>query len=207
MKQLIAILILVFTILSISSCHHKVQKAVTAVKKDTVIPYVKEPDVYIPFTRELYNILKANNIDVRKVQFYVDQQIILSRNLVQGKTEVINGIIKFSNGKNIDEVVIQQHTPCVVDSVDYDGFRVSFGGANNWFKFINSRQSTYPENYVCSGTNWKDGTADLLYNKLIYRASCGTCGSLADVRLEVKQSEFDNSMRKTTVLPGRRVSN
>jgi len=103
--------------------------------------------------------------------------------------------------------VIQQHTPCVVDSVDYDGFRVSFGGSGNWFKFINSRQSTYPDNYVCSGTNWKDGSADLLYNKLIYRGSCGTCGSLADVRLEVKQSELDNSMRKTTVLPGRRVGN
>ena len=206
MKNIILYCLIITGIAAIVSCHHKVQQA-APVRKDT-IPTVKEPDVYIPFTKELYNILKASNIDVRKVQFYVDQQIVLSRNLTQGKTEVINGVIKFSNGNYVDEVIIQQHTPCVVDSVDYDGFRVSFGGgASNWFKFINSRQSTYPNNYVCSGTNWKDGSADLLYNKLVYRGSCGTCGSLADVRLEVKQSEFDNSTRKTTVLPGIRVGN
>ena len=205
MKNIILYCLIIIGIATISSCHHKVQQA-TPVRKDT-ISTVKEPDVYIPFTKELYNILKASNIDVRKVQFYVDQQIVLTRNLTQGKTEVISGVIKFSNGNYVDEVIIQQHTPCIVDSVDYDGLRVSFGGAANWFKFINSRQSTYPDNYVCSGTNWKDGTADLLYNKLVYRGSCGTCGSLADVRLEVKQSDFNNSTRKTTVLPGRRVGN
>ncbi|MBS1626456.1 MAG: hypothetical protein JSR09_03685 [Bacteroidetes bacterium] len=205
MKKIIFFSYIVICAGIIVSCHHKVQQA-TPVRRDT-FPTVKEPDVYIPFTKELYNILKNSNIDVRKVQFYIDQQVVLTRNLTQGKTEVVNGVIKFSNGHYVDEVIIQQHTPCVVDSVDYDGFRVSFGGAANWFKFINSRQSTYPDNYVCSGTNWKDGTADLLYNKLVYRGSCGTCGSLADVRLEVKQSDFDNSTRKTTVLPGRRVGN
>ncbi|HLI92251.1 MAG TPA: hypothetical protein VKU83_01520, partial [Puia sp.] len=36
---------------------------------------------YVPFTRDLRSKLEKENIDLRQVQFYVDQKLILSRNM------------------------------------------------------------------------------------------------------------------------------
>ncbi|MBN8838374.1 MAG: hypothetical protein J0I09_14015 [Sphingobacteriia bacterium] len=205
MKYLLLILSIVFSLSFISCYHKKPQKPV--VKVDTTPPPPPaEPDVYVPFTRELFYKLRAYNIDIRKVQFFVDQQIVLSRYLDQTSASVTAGVVKFMSGKTVNEIVIPQYTPCVVDSVDTDGLRISFErGSLNIFKFINSRNSVYPENYVFAGTNWKDGGADVLYDKQVYRATCGTCNSVAEVRLAIKQSDVDKADKKTKVLSGRKV--
>jgi hypothetical protein len=159
----------------------------------------------VPFTKDLYNRLKANNIDIRKVQFFTDQEILLSRNMDMNRTEVVSGVIKFSNGKNIDEIRIPIHTPGVCDSIDYDGLRINFERGSNDFKFINNKYS--PDYFIFSGNNWQDGSCDVLYNRLVYRASCGTCSSAADIKLVIKQSDLDNTQKKTKVITGRNVDN
>jgi len=162
-----------------------------------------DTNTYVPFTRDLYNKLRAYNIDLRKVQFFVDQQLVLSRFMDMNKAEVTSGVVKFLNGKYINEIVIPAYTPCVCDSVDVDGLRVSFEKGNNSFKFINNKYS--PDFFIFSGNNWKDGTCEVMYDKIPYRASCGSCGSAADVKLVVKQSDIDKSDKKTKTLQGRRV--
>lgn len=205
MKYLILVLVAVSTTCLVSCYHKKPQKPV--VKVDTTPPPAPpEPDVYVPFTKELFLRLKAYNIDVRKVQFFVDQQIVLTRYLDQTSASVTAGVVKFMSGKTVNEIVIPQYTPCVVDSVDIDGFRVSFEkGSQNIFKFINSRNSVFPDNYVFAGTNWKDGGADIIYDKQTYRATCGTCNTVAEVKLAIKQSDIDKADKKTKVLTGRKV--
>jgi hypothetical protein len=205
MKYIRIIFFVVIT-LSFVACHHKkVQKPVVKVET-TPPPPAPEPEVYVPFTRELFFKLKSYNIDIRKVQFFVDQQIVLSRYMDQNAASVSAGVVKFLNGKSVNEIVIPQYTPCVVDSIDMDGFRISFEkGSTNIFKFINSRNSPYPENYVFAGTNWKEGGADVLYDKQVFRATCGTCNSVAEAKLAIKQSDIDKADKKTKVLQGRKV--
>ena len=47
---------------------------------------------YVPFTRDLKQKLDKENIDLKEVQFYVDQKLILTRNLGDQKLEVKSGI-------------------------------------------------------------------------------------------------------------------
>lgn len=159
---------------------------------------------YVPFTRDLFNKLRAYNINIKKVQFFIDQQLTLDRYIDVNKAEIKSGVVKFQNGRTINEIVIPALAPCVVDSIETDGFRVSFEkGTNNVFKFINNKYS--PDFFVFTGTNWKDGTAEVYYDKQIYRASCANCSSVADIKLMVKQSDMDNSNKIIKVLPGRVV--
>lgn len=204
MKQ-VFLFILLATGIVFTGCGHKetAQKTVTS---EPVFTKPVKDDTFVPFTKELYNRLRGYNIDIKKVQFFVDQQLVLDRFVDQSSAEVTSGVVKFINGRYVNEIIIPKYTPCTVESEDMDGFRVTFeSGSANFFKFINNRYS--PEFYVFSGTNWKDGTADVIYDKLTYRVNCGSCSSAADARLVVKQSDIDNTEKKTKILKGSRVDN
>lgn len=208
MHRLFLLTLLAISTLLASCYHHtKIQQSVPVTnKKEDYSKYITpDPTVYVPFTKDLYNRLRANNIDIKKVQFFTDQEILLSRYMDNNKTEVISGVVRFSNGKNIDEVKLPVHTPGICDSIDVDGLRINFERGNNDFKFINNKYS--PDYFIFSGNNWKDGTCEVIYNRLVYRASCGTCGSAADIKLVVKQSDLDNTQKKTKVVTGRNVDN
>ncbi|MEI6183969.1 MAG: hypothetical protein WCP65_00470 [Bacteroidota bacterium] len=193
--------IVVFTL---SACHRKpVQKPLVFNEPEKPVEVVDEQPP-VPFTRDLYNKLRASNIDFRKVQFYVDQQLVLTRSLDKNTLTVEQGIIKYANGKNTNEILIPQLTPCKVDSIDADGFRMKFDNSSNTLKFINNKYS--PDFFIFSGANWKDGSCDVVYNKQTYRVSCGTCASASDAKLLVRQSDLDNSQRNTITLPGIKVN-
>ena len=205
MKRLKFLLITVLILTGIAGCHHykKVQKQPAYVKKQDVPVQAIDTSAYVPFTRDLFNRIKAYNIDVKRVQFFIDQKLVLTRYIDLNKAEVTSGVVKFMNGKYINEVVIPANTPCVCDSVDYDGLRISFDRSGNQFKFINNKYS--PDFFIFSGTNWKDGSCDVFYDKAIYRATCGSCSSAADIKLTVRQSDIDNTQKKSKVLPGRKI--
>src|SRR6185312_631902 len=73
---------------------------------------------YVPFTRDLRQKLEKENIDLKQVQFYVDQKLILARNLGDQKVVVNSGVVRLENGKFINEVIIPTLTPGVCESVD-----------------------------------------------------------------------------------------
>ena len=163
-----------------------------------------EQDSMIPFTRELYNRLRTNGQDIRKLQFFVDQTIILSRGLSQDKLYIDQGKVINQTGVNENKIELQALTPGVVEAIDPDGLRVSFESANNNLKFINNKYS--PEFFIFSGTNWDDkGTAEVNYKGTTYRASCGTCSSIADAKLVVRQKDIMAGDTKTYIIPGRTI--
>src|SRR5258706_1802411 len=86
---------------------------------------------FVPFTRDLKQRLERDNIDLRQVQFYVDQKLILYRNLGDQKLEVHSGVVKMENGKVINEVIVPAFTPGICDTIQSDKLMVSFEKGNN----------------------------------------------------------------------------
>ena len=163
-----------------------------------------EQDSMIPFTRELYNRLRNNNQDIRKLQFFVDQTIILSRGLSQDKLYIDQAKVVNQYGVNENKIELPALTPGIVEAIEPDGLRVSFESPNNNFKFINNKYS--PEFFAFSGTNWDNGTAEVAYNGTTYKASCGTCSSVADAKLVVRQKDVMAGETKVKTLGGRTIN-
>jgi hypothetical protein len=161
---------------------------------------------YVPFTRELKLKLEKDNIDLKQVQFYVDQKLILSRNLGDQKVEVHSGVVKLENGKFINEVIVPAFTPGVCEATDNDKLMVSFEKGNNNLAFGPGRGYTFNE-YVLYGTEWKNGTASVTFDSNKFRARCGTCQDVASATLVIRKSELDKIDRKIRTLKGRTVSN
>lgn len=201
----LSLLILFFVALFIVACSHhkKIQLPVKPVEEQKPTEPT-DTNTYVPFTRDLYNKLKAYNIEIKKIQFFIDQQIELNRYIDVNKAEIKSGVVKFLNGRYINQIIIPTLTPCVIDSIDVDGFRVSFEkGNSNIFKFTNNKYA--PDFFVFTGSNWKEGSVDVYYDKLVYRASCVECSSISDVKLMVRQSDMDKSEKRTKILSGRKV--
>ncbi len=86
----------------------------------------KARNSFVPFNKDLRAKLEKDNIDLRQVQFYVDQKLILSRNMGDQKTEVHEGIVKLENGKYINEVIVPAFTPGVCDTIINDRLMIRF---------------------------------------------------------------------------------
>jgi hypothetical protein len=160
---------------------------------------------YVPFTRDLKAKLEKENIDLKEVQFYIDQKLVLSRNLGDQKVEVKSGVVKLENGKYINDVIIPPFTPGICDGTENDRLMISFEKGNNNLAFGPGSGYTFND-YVLYGTEWKDGTAAVTYDSNKFRARCGTCADIASATLVIRKKELDKMERKSRVLKGRTVS-
>ena len=163
-------------------------------------------DRYVAFTRELKQRLERDNVDLKQVQFYIDQKVVMARNLGNEKVEVTSGVVKFSNGEYINEVIVPSFTPGVCENSTNEKLMISFEKGNNDLAFGLGSGYT-ADNYVLYGNDWKNGSAVVSFDNNKFRARCATCQDLAMVRLLVRKSEMDKVERKTHVVQGRTVEN
>jgi hypothetical protein len=82
---------------------------------------------YVPFTQELRNEHKLTGEDLRNLQFYNSHTITLRRELSRGDSQVTGAHkLLLIAGKQIEEVVIEQHTPGVLVGATESALQVSF---------------------------------------------------------------------------------
>jgi hypothetical protein len=158
----------------------------------------------VPFTKDLRQKLEKENIDLKQVQFYVDQKLILDRNLGDQKIQVTSGVVKLENGKYINQVIVPAFTPGICESAEGDKLMISFEKGNNNLPFGPGSGYTFNE-YSLYGTEWRNGTTAVTYDSNKFRARCGTCQDVASVTLLVRKSILDKVERKSRTLKGRTV--
>ena len=66
-----------------------------------------------PFTQNLYEDNNWTEGDLRKIQFYLSDDIVLYRELTGGNSEIIEGEIKVVNGRKRDQITFRRGTPGV----------------------------------------------------------------------------------------------
>lgn len=191
-----------FVVIALVSCVSK--KKTTSAPIKFIPPPVKveapvDTDSLIPFTRELYNKLRDAKLDVRKLTFFIDQTVILSRGLDLSQYDIIDGKLINKSGTKENKIELLALTPGQIEAIEPDGLRVSFEKGNN-MKFINNKYS--PEFFIFSGSNWDRGTAEISYRGTTYRASCGTCSSVGEAKLVVRQKDINVGDTNTSQIGG-----
>jgi hypothetical protein len=159
-----------------------------------------------PFTKDLRLKLEKENIDLKQVQFYTDQKVVLSRNLGDQKIGVTSGVVRLESGKYVNEVIIPAFTPGVCESTEGDKLMISFEKGNNNLAFGPGSGYTFNE-YSLYGTEWRNGTAAVTYDSNKFRARCGSCQDIASITLLIRKKELDKIEHKSRTLKGRTVSN
>ena len=85
-------------------------------------------DRLTPFTQELYQSQGWTDGDLKRIQFYLSDDLVLFRDFIErDQSRITKGEIKVRNGKKVEEITIRAKTPGVfILRPDSDHFAVSF---------------------------------------------------------------------------------
>jgi len=166
--------------------------------------HAAKESVYVPFTKQLKQRIENNHLDIKKVQFFVDQKLVLRRSLGTQKSDIKSGVILFENGQYINEVIIPKYTPGICENIFGDKLMLSFEAENNTVAF--GPGGLNADYFTLYARNWNNGRAEMTYDNNSYKVQCVTCNNVGEVRLVVKKSEADKFETKQRVVEGRKVS-
>jgi len=194
MKNIFIPLMVILTCSVLFSCHTSKHASVTKSSSDTI---------YIPFTKTLKQRIESNHLDIKKVQFFVDQRLVLHRSLGTQKSEIKSGVIISENGQFINEIIIPRNTPGVCLGYNGDKLMVSFEVENNDIEFgPGGMNDAY---FTLYARNWSGGTADITYDNKNYKVQCASCYNAGDVKLLVRKSQADKLEKTQRTVEGRKV--
>lgn len=125
----------------------------------------------IPFTTDARKKLETLGINIQELQFYNSAPITLKRQIDSSEIKVVSGVVKYENGKYIEEIIIKGKTPGICDEIkDEHRIKVSFedGEGNNLtFGDLNPSSNKY---FLLGSKEWKNFTTETVYNGQYYSA-------------------------------------
>lgn len=138
-----------------------------------------------PFTKNLYERYDWSNEDLQRIQFYLSDDIILKRQLVGGKQEIINGDVKIIDGKKVEIVKIPKGTPGVFEFMpDQERMAIRFEeNSDNFLMF--GPNPRYSGRYMLLASEWNRRSGKVHYDGKTYRTEDSS--QLATLMIDLKK--------------------
>ena len=93
------------------------------------------------FTEDLYESYNWDKEDMKRIQFYVSQDVHLYRSGGSDNSTIEDGKIKLNSQERIEEIIIEKGTPgTLVFTPDTDRFAVSFDDPGEYLMFAPSEK-------------------------------------------------------------------
>jgi len=138
-----------------------------------------------PFTDRMYVNSGFSENELKRIQFYVSNDIVLQRRIDGSKARIESGKIKVIDGAQYEEVIIRRNTPGVFSfQADGEDIAVSFEGkpSVNYLIFGPSRRRN--GEYVLRAAKWERDYGVITYMGTQYTtpASSAFASLMVDVR-------------------------
>jgi hypothetical protein len=156
----------------------------------------------VPFTNEL----KINNgwkeSDLRQIQFYVSNDIVLNRQLNSSETEIVSGKIKTINGKQVEQIIIKSGTPGILTTQpDNRRMAISFEIDDSYYLTFGAYENRGGKYYLMLKEVQNNKMAKVSYvNKEFYISP-----SSLEAFLQVNMKKILKEERKQRVAGGRKI--
>ncbi len=155
----------------------------------------------VPYTDALKVKNSWSDDDIKRIQFYVSEDIVLQRQLNSGNTEIVDGKIKMVDGKQVEEIIIRRGTPGILTNIPRsqkleisfeksDSYSLSFGA--------NADQNN---KFILLASNWNGRIGKVSYNGKEYFTSPESAYSILLVDLR----KIDETRYNQRVAKGRKV--
>jgi hypothetical protein len=155
------------------------------------------------FTQRLYDEYDWSETELKRIQFYVSDDIIMRRQLTGGSSEIISGEIKIVDGREVEEVVIRRKTPGVLLFLPKeDRFAISFEADGDDRYLIFGPNPKAGNRYALLASEWRrrGGTVTYEGRKFDVEASSAFAALMVDLKKIRKTSINSRTAR------GRRVN-
>lgn len=153
------------------------------------------------FTEDMYDEYQWSERELKRIQFYVSQDIILYRGLSDSNSKIEDGKIKVNSDRKVEEVVIKKGTPGIFVQAPKDNrFAISFGDGKGQFLMFGPNAKANGR-FVLLAKNWDRRSGQISYGGQIYET--GSESAYAALMVDIKRArktKYDSKEAK-----GRRV--
>ncbi|HRI00339.1 MAG TPA: hypothetical protein PK006_04730 [Saprospiraceae bacterium] len=154
------------------------------------------------FNQKLYENQNWNEEELKKIQFYLSDNIVLRRKAENGVTEIKNGKIKTINGEKVEEIVFKRGTPGVyLFSPKEERFAISFEEGDEQKYLIFGPNPKMGNRYTLFGKEWSRNSGSVTYQEKEYYTSSESAYTTLLVDLRRRK----NIEKETHVVKGRRL--
>jgi hypothetical protein len=168
----------------------------------TVILFTSCSDSKTYFTPAIRSRVEANSVPLTKIQFYVDRDIVLNRELDKGETKVVSGTVKFENGHYENIITLKKGTPGVCTVVAPNKVSISFEvGDNKYLNFGKTLQGTSTDPYRILANQWEGDEGIITYEGKTYHIQSGT-----EASVKIKTKWLTTNQVDSRQMKGRTVS-
>lgn len=151
----------------------------------------------VPYSLKIQEKHRLSVADLKELQFYLSDQVVLYRVNPENRSAVINGGLYTSNSNDPERVVIKAGTPGKAVLTSANRLGVSFeAGSDRFLVFGTNRQEG---TYYLQAKNWENGHGIVKYGESEWFVAPGS-GS-AHLAIEVKKMK--KPYQSTTVVGGR----
>ena len=159
------------------------------------------------FTVDVRNKVENKAIQVDKLQYYVDRDVELRRELTSGEAKVISGKVRFENGKYIHIIRLKKYTAGVCTHIYKNSLDISFEMGDGK-KLTFGVNDNAPSNavYQIYAESWIDQTSYRRVGRITYDGHVyfiQPWGS--DARLMINKSVVDKMQVDKRTMKGRKL--
>jgi len=154
------------------------------------------------FSTQVRQKVESTGTPLTQLQFYVDRDVELSREILKDETKVTSGIVRFENGKNLNIITLKRNTPGVCTKVLPDKVLISFEiGDDKYLTFGKTKYATDSDPYKILANSWIGDYGAITYEGKNYFIHAGTNASIL-----IKTSELNNEEINKRQMKGRTIT-
>lgn len=153
------------------------------------------------FTPSVRTKIESSNIPVSKLQFYVDRDVELRREVASGSAQVSAGVVKFENGKYVNIITLKKNTPGVCTRAYDDKIDVSFEMGEGRYLTFGKLKRDGRAPYTLYADAWGRELGEIKYDgKTYYILPAGS-----EAKLMIKKSALNTLKVERRKMSGREV--
>jgi hypothetical protein len=143
---------------------------------------------YTPFTQRLYDEHRWSETELKRIQFYLSNDLVLRRELGGTNVQIVSGEIKVRDGRKVEEIFIRQGTPGVfLFSPKENRFAISFeSGATNNRYLMFGPSARLNDRFTILGAEWDRQGGTVTYDGQQYQVD--SAGALAGLLVNLKRA-------------------
>lgn len=147
-----------------------------------------------PFTQDIYSDLGISDDEIKSVQFYLSQDIVLYKTLNTDEARIEDGKIKLKQKHKSKEILIAKGTPGVIVFMPKQNrFAVSFDNDDDKYLIFGPNERL-DDRYTLLGKEWDDGYGEVTYGGETYTTS--TRNAVASLMVNVNKMQNYTVKRK-----------
>jgi hypothetical protein len=155
------------------------------------------------FTQDLYDRNRWSESELKKIQFYLSDDVYLRRKLGENSSEIVEGKVRMINGEKVEEIFIPRSTPGVFTfSPKANRFAIAFENGSDQRFLMFGPNPKAGERYVLLAKDWERASGKVTYDGKEYEVNYGAAfaGLMVDLR------RIDRQDRNSRTAEGVRVN-